>query len=238
MTPGDHATALLQGMEKMCLSLRCEDLAIDIGTLLLGGMGIPLELDDSAPLTEEEILALCDEVQPKRKRDARRKPGSKKRRHRDDDEHIPYTTPSDLDPETQNAQDTVGAKALLIEVMKRAASDWVLYRGPGARLEQRKLAEDAFTWLFKEEEGHLHARIRDEDKKGLTSFFSICEIFDLDPLIMRKKFQTLTLQRVLSFGRPPNKNGKAGDDNGGSELRSFVELPPENDGYFGMGEDS
>ena len=44
-------------------------------------------------------------------------------------------------------------KALLLEVLRRAAHDWVLYRGH-SEITKRECAQDAFTWLFKEDEDH------------------------------------------------------------------------------------
>jgi len=128
-------------------------------------------------------------------------------------------------------QDAVGARTLLVEVMKRAAYDWVLYRS-STRLPQKKLAEDAYIWLFLEQEGHIHWRQRQDSEKQVTSFLAICEVFDLDPDDMRRRFRTLTPSRVLSFGRPPSKTR---DEGHGTELRSFVDLPPENEEFFDGG---
>lgn len=121
----------------------------------------------------------------------------------------------------QNAQDAVGAQALLIEVVKRAAFDWVLYRG-SSRLEQKKIAEDAYTWIFLEDEDHPNWEVRTKDDKQITSFISICDVFDIDPEGLRRKIRKLDPQRVLVSGRPP---GTGGEDVHGREMYSHVEIP-------------
>ncbi len=112
----------------------------------------------------------------------------------------------DLDPalsvEAQRAQDILGGKALLIELVKRTAFDWVLYRD-NRSMEKKKIAEEAYIWLFLENESHYHWQIREADGKAITSFISICDILDMDPDRIRSKIRTLTPQRVMSSGRPP-----------------------------------
>lgn len=125
------------------------------------------------------------------------------------------------DTAAQNTQDAAGAQALLIEVVKRAAFDWVLYRG-SSRLEQKKIAEDAYVWLFQEEEDHPHWAVRVAEGKVVTSFLSICDVFDISPDVLRRKIRTLDPQRVLISGRPPNA-GK--EDTHGKEMYSHVEIP-------------
>ena len=143
------------------------------------------------PTTEAELLQLCEELS---------------------------------DPEgalAQNNQDAVGSQALLIEVVKRAAFDWVLYRG-SSRLEQKKIAEDAYTWLFLEDENHPHWEIRVKDDKVIMSFITICDVFDIDPDSLRRKIRKLDPQRVLVSGRPP---GTGCEDVHGREMYSHVEIP-------------
>lgn len=125
------------------------------------------------------------------------------------------------DTVTQNTQDAAGAQALLIEIVKRAAFDWVLYRS-SSRLEQKKIAEDAYVWLFQEEEDHPHWAVRVAEGKVVTSFLSICDVFDISPDVLRRKIRTLDPQRVLISGRPPNA-GK--EDTHGKEMYSHVEIP-------------
>ena len=228
----------LQKLEAQCLDRKCDGLALELSELLLSvTVGVELAEPVELPLSESEIVAICEELSPikpvrlpkKRKRGPRKAKPVKSAL--EEDSFLPRTEVSDLDPAAQNTQDAIGARALLVEVMKRAAYDWVLYRN-SLRLDQKRLAEDAYTWLFLEEEGHAAWRQRQEEGKRLTSFLSICEDFDLDPEILRDRFRTLTPKRVLSFGRPPSKSK---DEDLDTELRSFVTLPPENDEFFNIG---
>lgn len=104
-------------------------------------------------------------------------------------------------PRRDNTADVPGCKALLLEVIRRASHDWVLYRTSGV-MAKRKLAEDAYVWLFQEEPGHGAWAERAANRKDFTSFLSICELLDLDPEAVRKRVRSLTVQQVLSVGRP------------------------------------
>lgn len=103
-------------------------------------------------------------------------------------------------------------KALLLEVLRRAAHDWVLYRGH-ARLPHRECAEDAYTWLFDEHPGHAAGRERaaavfdlDEGPESgvrvVTSFLEICEALDLDPETVRARVRQMDVKTIISAGRP------------------------------------
>lgn len=98
-----------------------------------------------------------------------------------------------------------GARALLLEVFRRAAYDWVLYK-TSRRLDQRQLAEDAYVWIFVEDEDHPNWQTRKENDKELLSFLSICEQLDLDPAVLRRHVKTLTPNKVMSSGRPPENS--------------------------------
>lgn len=98
-------------------------------------------------------------------------------------------------------QEVNGCKALLLEVIRRAAHDWVLYR-TSRRMIQKKLAEDAYTWLFVEKPGHPNWIERDRQGKHITSFLSICSELDLDVNSVRMYVRKLTLKNVKSVGRP------------------------------------
>jgi hypothetical protein len=91
---------------------------------------------------------------------------------------------------------------LLLEVMRRAAHDWVLYRA-SSRLLQRQIAEEAYNWIFKEDPGGRAWVERAYNKKELTSFVSICEVLSLDPDVVRTYIKGLTIKEILSTGRPP-----------------------------------
>ncbi len=93
------------------------------------------------------------------------------------------------------------AKALLLEVILRAASDWVLYK-THTRTVFREWANDAYTWLFEEGPEHPNWKERRHSGKLLTSFVSICEALDFDPGLVRRHIQKLTPQRIVSMGRP------------------------------------
>lgn len=113
------------------------------------------------------------------------------------------------DPVGDKMREAEGARGLLVEIVRRAAYDWVLYRG-SSRLDQKLLAQDAFTWLFEEDEDHPHWKVRREDDKLITGFVSICEAMDLDVDKVRRYIKTLTPNRVMSSGRPP-ENSRASD---------------------------
>lgn len=98
-------------------------------------------------------------------------------------------------------QEIQGCKQLLIEIIRRAAYDWVLYRGH-RRLAQRTLADQAYRWLFKETEGTADWQERMRDGKYITSFEAICEGLDLDPNKVRGYIERLTPKNVTSVGRP------------------------------------
>lgn len=103
-------------------------------------------------------------------------------------------------------------KALLLEVLRRAAHDWVLYRSH-SKLANREIAQDAFEWLFEEDEDHVSWRQRssatfmidDGEATGvrnITSFLSICEVLELDPEVVRTRVRQMDIQTIISAGRP------------------------------------
>ncbi len=94
-----------------------------------------------------------------------------------------------------------GCKALLLEIIRRAAYDWVLYRTHRV-MNKRKLADDAFSWLFNEKKGHPAWTERLKNGKEITGFISICEALDLDPDMVRAHVKRLTVENVMSIGRP------------------------------------
>lgn len=94
-------------------------------------------------------------------------------------------------------QEVVGCKALLLEIIRRASYDWVLYR-QSSRLPQKKLAEEAYHWIFVEESGEE----RTKNGKHLTGFVAICDLLDLDPDSVRARIRLLTVANVMSVGRP------------------------------------
>lgn len=99
------------------------------------------------------------------------------------------------------AQEINGCKVLLLEVVRRAAYDWVLYR-TSRRMLHKKLAEDAYLWLFVEAPGHPNWVERDRVGKHITSFMAICSELDLDADTVRSYVRKLTVKNVMSIGRP------------------------------------
>lgn len=98
-----------------------------------------------------------------------------------------------------------GCKALLLEIVRRASFDWVLYQS-STRLQQKKLAEEAYTWLFQEQPGHRDWEERSQEGKHLVSFLGICEALDLEPDLVRRHIRRLTPKHVQSIGRPPERS--------------------------------
>lgn len=99
-----------------------------------------------------------------------------------------------------------GAKSLLLEIVRRAAYDWVLYKD-SVRPEQKALAEEAFSWLFLEE-GHPDFVLRKKERKEFTSFLSICDALDMDAHRVRSYICRLTPNRVVP-GRQPSRGRPA-----------------------------
>jgi hypothetical protein len=98
-------------------------------------------------------------------------------------------------------QEVNGCKTLLLEIIRRAAYDWVLYRSH-TRITQRVLADQAYRWLFEEVPGTVDWTERMREKKYITSFVAICEGLDLDPITVRGHIRRLTPKNVMSVGRP------------------------------------
>jgi len=99
------------------------------------------------------------------------------------------------------------ARALLLELIRRAAHDWVLYRS-SSRLEQLELANNAYTWLFEEKPGHPWWIQREQEGMQLTSFLCACEQLDLDPDYVREKVKLFTPRAIKMAGRPAERRKK------------------------------
>lgn len=106
-----------------------------------------------------------------------------------------------LEEEELLQQEINGCKALLLEIVRRAAYDWVLYRS-SRRLLHKTLAEHAYHWLFVERDGGSEWAERERHGKHITSFVGICEGLGLDVDLVRKHIKRLTPKNVLSVGRP------------------------------------
>jgi hypothetical protein len=115
-------------------------------------------------------------------------------------ERTPYKRRTEYETELLH-QEINGCKQLLLELIRRAAYDWILYRS-STRLLQRQLAEQAHEWLFLEMPGHPSWYVRERDGRTHTSFFAVCESLDLDPETARSHIRRLTPKHVMSVGRP------------------------------------
>jgi hypothetical protein len=112
------------------------------------------------------------------------------------------TVPLPTAPDDGNiAQEINGCKMLLLEVIRRTAYDWVLYRS-SRRMVQKVLAEEAYRWLFVEVPGSSDWDERKSEGKDMTSFVAICEGLDLDPDAVREHIRRITPKNVMSVGRP------------------------------------
>lgn len=116
------------------------------------------------------------------------------------DEGVLSLPPRERDPALV-AQEINGCKSLLLEIIRRAAYDWVLYR-THTKIAQRKMAEQAFTWLFVEDHRSVDGVERSASGKHITSFLAICQALDLDPDSVREHVRKLTPKNVMSVGRP------------------------------------
>jgi hypothetical protein len=92
----------------------------------------------------------------------------------------------------------------LLELIRRAAHDWVLYRTHN-RLKLRQVAADAYIWLFEESPAHSWWRTRQEAGNGIMAFLTICEVLELDPTFVRNRIRELTIQQIMTAGRPSER---------------------------------
>jgi hypothetical protein len=108
------------------------------------------------------------------------------------------------DPDHYDPVETSKCRALLLEVIRRAAHDWVLYR-LSRKQPQQSIAQEAYVWLFEEGPGHPWWKERIKNKLHLLSFLSICSELDLDPEVVRRVLRRLTVKGVMSSGRPAER---------------------------------
>lgn len=104
--------------------------------------------------------------------------------------------------EPSSALSVSRCKRLLLEILRRAAHDWILYR-QHHKMGLRELAEDAYIWLFEEGEGHPYWEARKgSSESSMTSFLAICEILDFDPDDVRSRVKKMDIRTIISSGRP------------------------------------
>lgn len=145
---------------------------------------------------------------------------------------------SEWDPEP--LYEASRCQALLMEVIRRATHDYVLYR-QHRKLELKSLAEQAYVWLFEEEPGHPAWRDREKalfkvsGEKGqvmvevgsrrLTSFLSICEACSLDPEAVRARAREMTVESIMKTGRHiERRKSKSTGDLSSIEFHSLVDV--------------
>ncbi len=103
----------------------------------------------------------------------------------------------------------LGVRTLWIEVIRRAAFDWVLYKN-SQKMARRQLAQGAFVWLFVEDRDHpnWHERVA-EDGCALSSFVGICEALEFDPEALRDGIRRLTPTKIKTLGKLPMRRAKS-----------------------------
>ena len=124
----------------------------------------------------------------------------------------PFELRSSWDPSPLSSSiEASRCQALLLEIMRRSISDWVLYRTT-SRLPQKRYAEEAFIWLFVEDQKHPLFRERELHKCTITSFEVICELNDLEPDVVRRHIRTMNVSDVMGQGRPPERRRRRSTD--------------------------
>lgn len=91
-------------------------------------------------------------------------------------------------------------RALLLEVVRRAAHDYVLWRN--SRRPEREFALTAHVWLFEEKPGHPDWELRKREGYPLLAFLNICDCLDLDPDALRARIRKMTVRDIKTAGRP------------------------------------
>jgi hypothetical protein len=104
-------------------------------------------------------------------------------------------------------------RALLLEVVRRAAFDWVLYR-TSSKLVNRQLADSAYNWLFVETPNSPMGSLRERNEKELTSFLAVCAVLDLDPERVRDTARAMTERDIMGAGRPAERRKARGGEEG------------------------
>jgi hypothetical protein len=79
----------------------------------------------------------------------------------------------------------VGYRVLWLKVIIRSVFDWVTYRD-NLRMEKRKYAESAYTWLF-------------ESNNLINGFESVCCMLDLSPSRVRTWAKSMSKDQVMKM---------------------------------------
>lgn len=130
-------------------------------------------------------------------------------------------------PELDRAAEAGNCRALLLEVIRRASFDWVLYRN-SSKLQAKLLAESAYHWLFTESESSPSYALRVKNGKQMMSFLAICETMDIEPSKVRARVRILTEKDIMGAGRPPERRKvKASDEAMSSDEHSVFDVDME-----------
>lgn len=125
--------------------------------------------------------------------------------------------------EPSQALESSACRALLLEIIRRASYDWVLYR-TSSKLPNRQLAEGAYAWLFSEEPDSPTGALRRKNGKELTGFVAICDLLEIDAEKVRDKVRTMTVRDIMGAGRPAERRkhkGNSDDAMHADDLRVF-----------------
>jgi len=95
-------------------------------------------------------------------------------------------------------------RALLLEIIRRAIHDWILYRNH-AKLEMKERAESAYIWLFEEDKNHSWYHQREKNGSTITSFVVICELLDIEASFVRARARKTTIKQIMTAGRPAER---------------------------------
>jgi hypothetical protein len=120
-----------------------------------------------------------------------------------------YWDPAPLDEQLEASR----CRAFLLEIVRRAVYDYVLYR-QHTQLELKEIAADAYTWLFEEEEGHPWWRQRVKEGRTFTALISICDTLDLDVETVRARAKQMDVRTILAAGRPPEVRRRRAHEEG------------------------
>ncbi len=161
----------------------------------------------------EEVLAPSRERSPQRKpRQRRARPPRKVSAKPNKTEELAHFVEnlrvSAWDPDeyaySDRQAEAGNCRALLLEVIRRASYDWVLYRN-SSKLPNKLLAESAFHWLFVENESSPVWTQRERNGKGMMSLIAICDALDIEPSSVRRRARELTEKDIMGAGRPAER---------------------------------
>lgn len=102
---------------------------------------------------------------------------------------------------------SIAYRGLLAGVLRRAIFDWVLYRDH-PDISRRRVAGEAYIWLFIERPGYPTWKRRLEEHREMLSFLSICESLSLSHDQVRRVAEGVSKMDIRRLGRPPtNRRG-------------------------------